>query len=81
MKPFFIESVGNQKIGSGVSFISGAEDLEQSQESLESNYKVFPVAGILPMVSKSVHQVLDGMPNLFLNVTLTNSRCCPLMQN
>ncbi|KAJ3268677.1 peroxin [Terramyces sp. JEL0728] len=75
MKPFFIESVGNQKIGSGVSFISGAEeDLDQSQESLEANYKVFPVAGILPMVSKSVHQVLDGMPNLFLNVLSTHAK-------
>ncbi|KAH6568213.1 hypothetical protein BASA50_010565 [Batrachochytrium salamandrivorans] len=48
---------------------SGAN--EESPE-LAVSAKIIPLAGVLPIISRTVHHVVNGVPNLFLDVISSN---------
>ncbi|KAI8898577.1 Peroxin-3 [Globomyces pollinis-pini] len=69
-KPTFYDSVVSLNPHK-VSFSAG----EGSTDSLEDiTSKSVALAGLLPLVSRSVHQILNGMPNVFVDVLSSNPK-------
>ncbi|KND01018.1 uncharacterized protein SPPG_09176 [Spizellomyces punctatus DAOM BR117] len=63
---FFAEQESRQR-----SHIAEVQEGEDIQDNAENKGKAMPLAGVIPVISRLVHHVVNGVPNIFLEILST----------
>lgn len=65
---FFDQIVVKPVVTRGISFAAG-DDCD-SPSAHDQSSKSFPLAGILPLITKTAQSIIIGVPNLYMDVSL-----------
>jgi hypothetical protein len=65
-KPAFFDQVILRPRTGSISFAAG--DDSESPSANDQTSKSFPLAGILPLITRTAQQITTGVPNLYLDV-------------